>query len=656
MRIGVFICWCGSNIAGTVDVESLTEKVRFLPGVSHSQDVKYMCSEIGQEAIKKAINEEGLDRVVIGSCSPRMHEATFQEVLDATGLNPHYLEIANLREHCSWVHEEGEETTDKAYELLEKAVARVRFAKPLTTKTLPVNKKALVVGGGIAGIQAALDIADAGYEVDLVEKSPSIGGRMAQLDKTFPTLDCSACILTPKMVDVASHPNIRLLTYAEVEDVSGFVGNFEIKIRQKAKSIDHDKCTGCGECMVKCPAKVENEFEEGREERTAVYTPFPQAVPNKPVIDRENCRYFLKGKCGVCKKICPAEAVDYEDEDEILEEEYGGVVLATGFDQLKPHGLEEYGYGYHPDIITSMELERMFNASGPTAGKVLCPSSGKEPRRVVFIQCVGSRDKSEANAYCSKICCMYTAKHTLLLKEKIPASESFVFYIDIRTAGKGYEEFYERARDTESRYLKGHVAKVETEGDNLLVRGYDMSLGEQVEVEADMVVLASAVEAKATTEEIAQKFGATGDKDGFLTEAHPKLQPVETQTAGVFLAGMCQGPKDIPDAVGQAGAAASKVIVLFNRGEVESLPTTAEVDEALCSGCLKCEPVCPVGAISEKEIEEEKIIEGTVIRRIAEVNEALCRGCGACVATCRNGAMNLKGYTHRELLAEVDNV
>ncbi len=650
MRIGVFICWCGNNIAGTVDVESLSEKVRFLPGVYYSEDVKYMCSETGQDVIKKAIKDHELDRVVIGSCSPRMHEETFQEVLKATDLNPHYLEIANLREQCSWVHEKGEGTTLKAFELLEKAVAKVKFAKPLTTEILPVTKKALVVGGGIAGIQSALDIAEAGYEVDLVENTPSIGGRMAQLDKTFPTLDCSACILTPKMVEAATHPNIRLLTYAEIEEVSGFVGNFEIKIRQKAKSIDHEKCTGCGDCIEKCPVKVESDFEENKHERGAVYIPYPQAVPNKPVIDRESCRYFLKDKCGVCKKICPTEAVDYEMEDEILEEKYGGVVLATGFDQLKPDEWEEFGYGAHPDVITSMELERMFNSSGPSWGQVICPSNGKEPERVVFIQCAGSRDKNKGNAYCSKVCCMYTAKHTLLLKEKLPDTESFVFYIDIRTAGKGYEEFYERARNTGTKYLKGHVSKVETDGDVLLVRSYDTSLGEQVEVEADLVVLASAIKAKESTGSLSQMFGVTGDKDGFLTEAHPKLRPVETQTAGVHLAGACQGPKDIPDSVGQAGAAASKIIALFNRGEVESLPTTAEVDSSICSGCLKCEPVCPVGAISAEEI-EEKLPEGIVVRQVVNVNNALCRGCGACAATCRSGAMNLKGYTHRELLA-----
>ncbi|UMZ75461.1 CoB--CoM heterodisulfide reductase iron-sulfur subunit A family protein [Natranaerofaba carboxydovora] len=655
MRIGVFICWCGSNIAGTVDVESLSEKAKFLPDVYYSEDVKYMCSEIGQESIKKAIKEQKLERVVIGSCSPRMHEETFQEVLKDSGLNPYYVEIANLREQCSWVHDEGEETTQKAFELVEKAVAKIRFAKPLTTETLPVTKRALVVGGGIAGIQSALDIAEAGYEVDLVENTPSLGGRMAQLDKTFPTLDCSACILTPKMVEASSHPNIRLLTYAEIEDVSGFVGNFDIKIRQKAKSIDHDKCTGCGDCTEKCPAKIDNEFEEDKEIRKAVYTPFPQAVPNKPVIDRDNCRYFQKGKCKVCQKVCPAEAVDYEQEDEIIEERYGGVILATGFDQLKPEGWEEFGYGAHPDVITSLELERMFNSSGPTGGKVVCPSTGREPKRVVFIQCVGSRDKNKGNAYCSKVCCLYTAKHTLLLKEKLPDTESFVFYIDIRTAGKSYEEFYERARSTGAKYLKGHVSKVETDGKELLVRSYDNSIGEQIEVEADLVVLASAIKAKGTTEGLAQMFGATGDKDGFLSEAHPKLKPVETQTAGVFLAGACQGPNDIPDTVGQAGAAASKIIGLFNRGEVESLPTTAEVDASICSGCLKCEPVCPVGAISSEQI-EEKVPGGVVTRQVAGVNNALCRGCGACTAACRNGAMNLKGYTHRELLAEVDNL
>ncbi|OWZ84344.1 CoB--CoM heterodisulfide reductase iron-sulfur subunit A family protein [Natranaerobius trueperi] len=656
MRIGVFICWCGSNIKNMVDVEKVAEEVKSMPRVVYSQDVQYLCSEVGQADISKAIDEHNLDRVVIGACSPRMHETTFQKLLEGKGLNPYYVEIANIREQCSWVHSDKEKATEKALELVKKAVAKSYYSIPLSSDLLEVNKKALVVGGGIAGIQAALDIADAGYPVDLVEREPSIGGRMAQFDKTFPTLDCSACILTPKMVEAATHENINLYTYSEIEDVSGYVGNFKVKIKQKAKSVKADKCNGCGDCIEKCPKKVANEFDEGSSKRKAIYTLFPQAVPNKPVIDRDNCIYFEKGKCGVCQKICPTGAIDYEEQDEIIESEYGAIIAATGFDVKKPNDLAEYHYGNHPDVITSLDLERMLNASGPTEGKVVRPSTGNTPKKIVFIQCVGSRDRNKGNPYCSKVCCLYTAKHTLLLNEKFPGTESYVFNIDVRTAGKGYEEFYERARQKGANYLRGQVSKVEPledEDNRLLVRGYDSSLGEQVEIEADLVVLATSIEPKADSGDMAKLLGISSNEDGFFSEAHPKLKPVETQSQGIYLAGVCQGPKDIPETVSQASGASAKAITLFNKGQVESVPTTAVVNKDICSGCMQCKPVCPYEAISQEYV-VEKVAGKQVKRPVASINRALCQGCGACAGLCRSGAMDLGGFTSRQLMAEVD--
>ncbi|ACB86217.1 CoB--CoM heterodisulfide reductase iron-sulfur subunit A family protein [Natranaerobius thermophilus] len=658
MRIGVFICWCGSNIKNMVDVERVAQEAKRMPRVVYSQDVQYLCSEVGQADIRDAIAEHNLDRVVIGACSPRMHEPTFQKLLEEQGLNPFYVEIANIREQCSWVHSDKDKATEKATELVQKAVAKSYHSIPLTSDLLDVNKRALVVGGGIAGIQAALDIAEAGYPVDLVEKEPSIGGRMAQFDKTFPTLDCSACILTPKMVEAASHENINLYTYSEIEDLSGYVGNFKVRIKQKAKSVKPDKCNGCGDCMAKCPKKVDNEFDEGNSKRKAIYTLFPQAVPNKPVLDRENCIYFQTGKCGVCQKICPTGAIDYEEQDEIIENEYGAIVAATGFDLKKPVELGEYCYGDHSDVITSLELERMLNASGPTGGKVVRPSNGETPKRIAFIQCVGSRDRNEGNPYCSKVCCLYTAKHTLLMSEKFPETENFVFNIDVRTAGKDYEEFYERARQQGANYLRGQVSKVEPlEDDNnrLLVRGYDSSLGEQVEIEADLVVLASSIEPKPDSQDVATVLGISVDQNGFFSEAHPKLRPVETQAQGVYLAGVCQGPKDIPETVAQASGASAKVITLFNKGQVKSVPTTAIVNTDICSGCMQCKTVCPYEAISQDHVEEK--VAGEVRQRpVASVNRALCQGCGACAGLCRSGAMDLGGFTSKQLMAEVDTL
>jgi len=460
------------------------------------------------------------------------------------------------------------------------------------------------------------------------------------------------------MVEAATHENITLHTYSKIEGVSGYVGNFKVTIRKRATSVDMDLCNGCGDCIAKCPKKVDNEFDQGQSKRKAIYTLFPQAVPNKPVLDRENCIYFKTGKCGLCKKVCTKGAIDYEIQDEIIEKEYGAIVVATGFDLNRPYHLGEYHYGQHPDVITSLDLERMLNASGPTNGKLIRPSNGKEPKRIVFIQCVGSRDKHNGNPYCSKVCCLYTAKHTLLLNEKFPNTESYVFYIDIRTAGKNYEEFYEKAREKGANYLRGQVSKVEALGDEdnrLLVRGFDGSLGEQLEIEADLVVLATSIEAKKDAKKIGSMLGISSDGNGFYSEAHAKLRPFETQTQGVFLAGVCQGPKDIPEAVTQASGAAAKAIIMFNKGKVKSVPTTAFVNKDICSGCMQCKPVCPYEAISQDYV-TEKVGGKSIQRVVASVNRALCQGCGACAGLCRSSAMDIGGFTSRQLLAEVDSI
>ncbi len=655
-RTGVFVCHCGTNIAGTVDIDQSVEASRGFPGVVHAGEYRYLCSEMGQDLIKNAIEEHNLDRVVVGTCSPRMHENTFRKAAAEAGLNPYMLEVANIREHCSWVHREMDEATPKAIALLRAAAAKVALNDPLDIPELDVEKRALIIGGGIAGIQAALDIAEAGYVVDIVEREPSIGGRMAQLEKTFPTLDCSACILTPKMVEAAQHPNVNLITYSEIDEVKGFVGQFDVKIRQKARSVDSVKCTGCGICWEKCPSKAPSEFEMGMAKRKAIYVPFPQAVPNVPVIDRDNCLYFKKGRCQICAKECPPEAIDFEQQDVVIERRYGAIIVATGFDQLDPSIYGEYGYGQHPDILTGLEFERLFNASGPTGGKVVRLSDGKPPRNVVFIQCIGSRDKARGMNYCSKICCMFTAKQAILLKEKVPDARSYVFYIDVRTAGKGYEEFQRRAAEEyDVAYLRGQVGKIFPEEDHLVVHGVDSLSGKIVEIKADMVVLAAASIARCDAPEVGRKVGINSDSYHFFNEAHPKLRPVETHTAGVFIAGACQAPKDIPDTVAQASAAAVKAIGLLSKEKLQGEACTAEVIQDECSGCLNCIAVCPYTAITEVEI-EERHHGGTLKRTVAQVNPSLCQGCGSCTATCRSGSINLKGFTNEQILAEVDAI
>lgn len=658
-RIGVFVCHCGSNIAGTVDVTKVTEMAKLEPGVVHAEEYQYMCSEAGQAKILAAVKENNLTGIVVCSCSPRMHEATFRKAAAKAGVNPFMVEIANIREHCSWIHKDMEEGTEKAVILARAAIAKVMLNAPLQSGESRVVKRALVIGGGIAGIQSALDIAEAGYEVDIVERTPSIGGRMSQVDKTFPTLDCSACILTPKMVDAAAHENITIHTYSEIENVSGFVGDFQVDIRKKARRVNMDKCTGCGACMEKCPMKrTPSEFNRGLNNRPAIYTPFAQAIPNVPVIDPAACIKLKTGKCGLCATVCQAGAIEYDQQDEIITESYGAIVVATGFNTINLDKYDEYAYNQSLDVITSLELERIMNAAGPTHGHLERISDGKAPKNMVFIQCVGSRCSDDrGKSYCSKICCMYTAKHAMLIRDKYPDVNVHVFYIDVRTPGKNFDEFYRRAVEEYGvDYIKGQVGKVSPQPNGqLLVQGVDLLDNKQILMEADMVVLATAIEPESEVRRIATMLTASIDTNNFLTEAHPKLRPVESPTAGIFLSGVCQGPKDIPETVAQASAAAVKAIGLLTKNKLTTNPCTAKSDELRCNGCSVCTNVCPYGAISyeEKEINDHGVRE---TRRIAVVNNALCQGCGACTVACPSGCMDLQGFSNRQILAEVDAI
>ena len=660
-RIGVFVCWCGSNIAGTVDVQAVSEALKLEPGVVFSTNYQYMCSQAGQQIIKDAIKEYKLTGIVVCSCSPRMHEATFRKTAAAAGLNPYMVEIANIREQCSWVHKDVPTGTEKAIILGKAAVAKVNLNAPLTPGESPVTKRALVIGGGIAGIQTALDIADAGFPVDIVEKKPTIGGKMAQLDKTFPTLDCAACILTPKMVDVAQNEKIRIFSYSEVEEVKGFVGNFDVKIKKKARYVNEDICTGCGACTEKCPQKkVPNEFNLGMDNRRAIYIPFAQAVPKVATIDPNYCTMLKTGKCGVCSKVCTAGAIDYKQQDQIIEEKYGAIVVATGFNPISMDKFEEYAYSQSKDVITSLEFERLTNAAGPTAGKLLRPSDLEHPHTIVFVQCVGSRCENcaeKGKEYCSKICCMYTAKHAMLVRDKYPDTEVYVFYIDVRTPGKNFDEFYRRAVEEYGvHYIKGMVGKVTPEGNKLKVQASDLIMNKQVHIDADLVVLAAAIEPDKSARPLATMLTASMDTNDFFTEAHPKLRPVESPTAGVFLSGACQGPKDIPETVSQAGAAASKVIGLLAKDKLTGNPCIASPNEQMCNGCSSCERVCPYGAITYVDKEFRMPDRTTLMRRVAQVNPAVCQGCGACTVACPSGAMDLRGFASAQIIAEVDAI
>ncbi len=662
MKIGVFVCYCGENIGRTVDCAKVAKAASFFPGVAHSEAYKYMCSDPGQNLIKQAIKEKQLDAIVVGSCSPHMHERTFRKAAASAGVNSYMVEIANLREHCSWIHDDMPSATKKAIDLMRIAVEKVKRNENLIPIRVPVTKKALVIGGGISGIQASLDIANAGFDVVLVEKDPSIGGHMSQLSETFPTLDCSQCILTPRMVEVYQHPRIKLLSYSEVSSVEGFIGNFKVTIKQKARSVNADLCTGCGLCVQKCPIKKSamNEFEEGLATRPAMYVPFPQAVPNIPVIDRSVCTYYKSGKCQMCKKVCGREAIDFEQQDTFVTEDVGAIIVATGYKlytiDKKPEdspikGYGEYGYGKFKDVVNGLQFERIASASGPTSGEILRPSDKTEPKKIVFIQCVGSRDMSKGFSYCSKICCMYTAKHAMLYKHKVHDGEAYVFYMDIRAGGKMYEEFVRRAIEEDGvKYVRGRVSRVYEENGKLVVKGEDTLAGKPVTINADMVVLATAMMAQSDSSQLAQKLGVPYDKYGFLNEVHPKLRPVETSSGGVFLAGACNSPRDIPDSVAMASAAAAKALVLFGSDFLEREPIVAKVNASTCAGCFSCQKVCAYNAIERKDIRNRA---GAIVSTIAYVNEGLCQGCGTCNATCPSKSIELVGFTDEQLYSEI---
>jgi heterodisulfide reductase subunit A len=652
-RIGVYICHCGSNIAGTVDVaevsrwagEALKDR-----GVVVSRDYKFMCSSLGQELIQKDIKEQGLTRVVVAACSPHLHEQTFRNACKEGGLNPYLCELVSIREQCSWIHPDKAVGTEKAKAIVSGGVEKVIWDEPLEPLRVPINPVTLVVGGGIAGIQAALEVANAGYPVIMVEREPSIGGHMAQFDKTFPTLDCSACILTPRMVEVGSHPNVKLFSYAEVTNVSGYVGNFQVTIKQKARSVNTDLCTGCGICQEKCPKKViDPVFEAGLGYRKAVYTPFPQAVPKYPVIDRENCTYFIKGTCRACEKFCPTGAIDFTQEDEFFTFDVGQIILATGWDLFDARRIPQYGYGRLANVFTSLEFERLSNAAGPTGGKIVLRDGVTVPKSVAIIHCVGSRDKNY-NPYCSAICCMQSLKFAHLVHERTGA-EVYNFYIDMRTPAKGYEEFYQRLLEEGTHFIRGKVAEITDaarypgEEGKLIVQAENTLFGKQMRVPVDMVILSAALEPRHDYKEVARLFGISCSEEGWLIERHPKLDPVATMTEGIYIAGCAQGPKDIPASVAQGAAAAARVVGKIQQKEITMEPIRASIDQDKCSGCRICNNLCPFNAIS--------FIED---RMVSEVNPALCQGCGTCVAACPAGAISGTVFSDQAILAQLDGL
>jgi heterodisulfide reductase subunit A len=652
-KIGVYICHCGSNIAGVADINEIVNwtKEKLGPrGVVVAKDDRFMCSTLGQEMIENDIKKEGLTRVVVAACSPHLHEKTFRAACERAGLNPYLCELTSIREQVTWVHSDAQIATEKSKAVISGAVERVHHHEPLEPIEVPINESTLVLGGGIAGIQTALEIANAGHPVYVVERQPSIGGHMAQFDKTFPTLDCAACILAPRMSETGAHEGIHLLTWSEVEKVEGYVGNFTVTVRKKARYVDIEACTGCAICIDKCPKKViDDEFEVGIGYRKAIYTPFAQAVPNYPVIDAENCIYYEKGTCKACEKFCPTDAIDFEQEDELITLEVGNIVLATGYDLFDARRIPQYGYGRLANVFTSLEFERMVNAAGPTEGQIVLRDGQTIPESVGIIHCVGSRDR-RYNQHCSAICCMQSLKFAHLVYERTGATV-YNFYIDIRTIGKDFDEFYQRVLEEGTLFVRGKVAEVTDaaplpgEEGKLIVQVEDTLAGQQRRIPVDMVILSAGLEPRRDADEVARQFGIACGSAGWFTEKHPKLDPVTTMTEGLFVAGCATGPKDIPASVAQGSAAAARVISHIEQGQLTLEPIRASIEAERCSGCKICNDLCPFNAISFDETE-----------LVSEINIALCQGCGTCVAACPAGAICGTGFSDAQVMAQIEGL
>jgi heterodisulfide reductase subunit A len=639
LRIGVFPCKCGKNIGAVVDIDDVAEYAKTLPGVVHVQVNVYTCADPGQREIQQAIAEHGLNRVVVASCSPTMHEDTFRKTVKAAGLNPYLCIMANIREHVSWVHQHNpEEATQKAKDLVAMAVAKAATLEPQPELDVPVTQAALVVGAGVAGMQASLDLAEAGFKVHLIEKQPTIGGIMAILDKVFPQNDCSICILGPKMVDVAKHPNINLITMAEVESISGYVGNFEVRVKQRARYVDIDACTSCGDCVEVCPVDVPSRTDQSLTWQKAIQIPFPQAVPSSYFIDPDACLGMDLIRCGKCIDRCEQEAIIPSDRDKYIDLDAGVIILATGFKPAEPSKIPRLGWGRYPNVITSLEFERLINAAGPTGGSLVRPSDLTKPKSVAIAQCVGSRDINTRSG-CSNFCCAESVKCALLIKEHYPDTEVSIFYQDLRMHGKYFEDQYQKAREEGVKFIRGRVGEIQQypKTKSLRVNVEDTTHNKLLLEDFEMVILSMGAEG------ISGNFPIpiSCTSDSFYIESHPKLRPVDTSSAGVFICGGAESPKDIRDSVIQASAAAGRAGIILQKGRYPIEALSAKIQQDLCSRCGTCVSRCPYGAISQ---------DGT---GKFTVMGALCQACGTCAGDCPQDAIYMPNFTTKQIEAQI---
>ncbi|TFG25833.1 MAG: hydrogenase iron-sulfur subunit [Promethearchaeota archaeon] len=636
MRIGLFLCDCGKNISGVLDNKKITNYFNNYPDVSVLEN-QYLCSESGLKELTDELKEKKIDRVVIAACSFKLHGQLFRKTIEQAGINRFLVSFANIREQNSWVHpDEPEKATQKAIDQITMAIEQVRLLEPLEVQFSNVVPSTLIIGGGVAGIKAAMVIADAGYKVYLVERDLTIGGHMALFDKTFPTLDCSICILGPLMSELKDHPNVELLTYSEVKKVEGYVGNFDVKIQKNPRFIVEENCVGCFDiCRDVCPIDVKDTFYP----RKAIDVPYPQAIPLYPNILKDYCI-----GCKACAQACgDRNAIDFEQEPEEIDIKVGAIIVATGFKTFDPSMLGELSYQKYPDVITTMEMERLLNNDGPTRGRVVKPSSGQPLKKVSFILCVGSRNEKIHHDYCSQVCCNVSIKQAILLKQEYPDVKINIYYNDIRAVGKNCEEFYNRAREVFGiKFIKSNVSGILKSdlSDHLLVRGEDVIENQIFEHKTDLVVLAVGSEPAEGTDELSQILNISQDPYGFLLEKHLKVRPSETSVNGIYLAGMIQGPKDIPSSIAQAESAAAKAIALIAKGKVELDPHVVYFDPEKCDLCRLCENICIYNAL---KIEDKEL----------NIIQANCTGCGACAAMCPNNALFIPNFTKEQTLAQI---
>ncbi len=638
IHVGVYICHCGGNISNVINVEKVKKAISKVEEVEIVETMDYLCSTQGQNRIKSGISEFGINRIVVASCSPQLHLETFRRAISEIGLNQYLLEVANIREQTSWVHENPEEATEKAIDIIKGAVNRARNLEELYPIKSKVEQEVLVVGGGISGIQAALEIADKGFQVHLVERSPCLGGNMAKLSETFPTLDCSYCILAPKMSSVMHHPRIKVYTNTEPVSLKGRPGDYQVTLKVKSRFVDIEKCTGCDDCTDVCPVEVRDEFNEGLTSRKAIYIPFPQGVPQAYALDLENCLGLNPIACGKCIEACEPKAINYDMQPEEIEINVGAIVIAIGYDQLSPEYFGEYSFGFHPDIVTNLQFERVMHLGFHK------PSDGKIPKKIAFILCVGSRAlQNRAKEYCCKIGCMIAIKQAFMFKKAVTNGEPWIFYQDIRADGKGYEEFYARARDQGVKFVRGLAAKVVPTNNGLIVKAEDTIAGTPIVEKYDMVVLSMAITPRLEAREVTKIFGLNVGPDEFFMERHYKLNPVESNKDGIFVCGCALGPKDIRESVEGAMAAASKAATFIGMGEVASSPEVATINRGKCNLCGECVEICPTAAI-------------TINDSVITVNPIACINCGACVPVCPNDAIDQKNFTEKQLIAQIKGV